>query len=252
MQKKIDLNYFLKPKSYFISHFLKKIPFIGQFFAKNAWHYPDWIDTPHNKSFVLDSDYQNAYARAVQAGGFDYNIPWRVHQAIWAASVGLHLSGDFVEVGTGNGFIMTAVLESIRNWSALSKQCFLYDVFNKPEKSGFGKIEYSKYYASDIDSVKSNFSEYKRVNVVQGDVRETLLQTCPEQISFLHIDLNNADSEVYCLLFLWEKMSQGAVILLDDYANLGLEDQYEAINNVFKSLNRTVLTTPSGQGIVIK
>jgi hypothetical protein len=41
-------------------------------------------------------------------------------------------------------------------------------------------------------------------------------------------------------------------VLLDDYAHVNAERQYEAINETAKDLGVTVLTLASGQGIIVK
>ena len=42
---------------------------------------PDFVTTPHNKSFILKSSFRRGYLIAVNNIGRDYRIPWRVHQA---------------------------------------------------------------------------------------------------------------------------------------------------------------------------
>lgn len=240
------LTYLLKS----IKKLLSKISF--GLIRADVWDYPDNIFTPHNVSFSTTSDFSDAYAAAVEVGEFDYKIPIRVHQAIWAAKSCLSVSGDFVEVGSGKGFVMTAVLSSIPDWQARGKQLFLFDLFEKPQASGAGLSKFEKFYSSNAEEVRSHFSKFRNVNVIQGDVRITLEQNKPSTIAFLHVDLNHADAEIYCLTILWEQITDGGIILFDDYANRGLEDQYRAVNEFMASKNQNVLTTASGQGIVIK
>lgn len=247
----MNSTYFAEPGSPATKYF-RRIPFLKQFV--NKWSPPDFIRTPYNTSFVESKKFSRAYQSAVEAGGFDYRIPWRVHQAIWASQHALHLESDFVELGTGKGFMMAAVLSYIGDWDNIDKQLWLYDMFQLSTVSGKGKIEHNRYYAESIDDVKNTFNNYNNVKFIQGDVMNTVVHQdiSPDKIAFLHVDLNDAKSEVYSLEHLWSKVSKGAVILLDDYANRGHENQYLAMNELFTDLGRYVLTTPSGQGIVIK
>jgi hypothetical protein len=184
--------------------------------------------------------------------GFDFRIPWRCHQAIWAARHGLNIEGDFVELGTGKGFIMQAVLGSIEDWNLCGKRLLLYDVFQKHERSGLGQRRHNKYYAESLESVQHSFQQWKNVVFVQGDVRESIIATRAEKISFLHVDLNDADTETDLLRQLWPSVSTGAVVIVDDYANRGEEWAYARHNELFRELGVDVLTTPSGQGLVVK
>jgi hypothetical protein len=212
---------------------------------------PDWVETPHNKSFILEPDFKLGYNLACKNIGEDYRIPWRVHQAIWAANHCLKIEGDFVELGTGKGFVMQSVLGSISNWNDTFKKLWLYDTFKKYSVTGKGKAIHDYYYTSNVDSVKENFSNWKNIKFVEGDILETIKDNKPEKISFLHVDLNDGNCEIQILKEILPLVSSGGIVLLDDYANKGEEEAYKIHNNFFSSRSLKILTTPSGQGVVI-
>ena len=64
--------------------------------------------------------------------------------------------------------------------------------------------------------------------------------------------MNHHKSEVYGLQALWGRIPRGGVILLDDYAFRSQEKQYRALNDMAKELRTVILSTPTGQGIIIK
>jgi hypothetical protein len=203
--------------------------------------------TVHHTPFD-EPRFRKAYARAVRASGWDYNIPWRVHQALWCAQVAQGTEGDFVELGTGRGFIMSALLED-----GLRRRVHLFDTFSADWMNGHGRSgEPSPYYARSFDEVRENFAEWPNALLHKGDLYERLPQTEIGSVAFLHVDLNNADAEEFGIRYLWPKMPKGAVMLLDDYAHKGFETQYERINLLTSELDFAVLTTPTGQGIVVK
>jgi hypothetical protein len=212
---------------------------------------PDWVETPHNKSFILEQDFQLGYNIACKNIGEDYRIPWRVHQAIWAAHHCLKIEGDFVELGTGKGFIMQSVLGSINNWNSNFKKLWVYDTFKKYNETRKGKAVHDHFYASDIESVKKNFSNWRNIKFIEGDILETIKETRPKKISFLHVDLNDCNTEIEILKIIFPLMSLGGIILLDDYANKGEEEAYKKHNIFFSNHFLKILTTPAGQGILI-
>ncbi|MGI8755006.1 MAG: hypothetical protein ACR2MB_03930, partial [Acidimicrobiales bacterium] len=71
----------------------------------------DGLWTSHAHDFIDDEDFQQAYRRAVRASGWDYDIRWRVHVALWAANTCSSLPGAFAECGTGRGFMASAICE---------------------------------------------------------------------------------------------------------------------------------------------
>ncbi len=107
-------------------------------------------------------------------------------------------------------------------------------------------------YALDIAAVRKNFEEWKNIKLIVGSIPETLSEINSRKIAFLHIDLNNSQPEVAALEFLWERLIPGAFVLLDDYANFGYQHQKIAIDSFANAKRLTVLSLPTGQGLVIK
>lgn len=239
-----DLQYFETRKN-----IIAKIA--SKFLHWNSIPSPDFVVTPHNKSFIEDPNFRRGYNQACQNIGKDYRIPWRVHQAIWAANHCKHISGDFVELGTGKGFIMQSVLASMSDWNMTGKSLWLYDIFQKGSDSGLGNAMYDEYYADNIEDVKKDFRVFENVNFVEGNILKSIKERCPDRISFLHVDLNNGDAEVEILDMIFAKISIGGIILLDDFANRGEEDAYMKHNSFFKKRGHTIMSTPSGQGLVV-
>ena len=116
-------------------------------------------------------------------------------------------------------------------------------------------------YAESFNKTKENFSQWLNVNLVQGKLPQSLIEknesnTAPvekiDKICFLHIDLNYPEGEAESLDLLWSKIVKGGIVLLDDYATYGFERSYNLMDLQAKKLNRLILTTASGQGIIIK
>ena len=200
----------------------------------------------------------NSFKRARKSRGYylkpSKDIPWRIHQHIWAGSHCIKLKGDFVECGTGRGVCMSALLKSLPNWQESGKKLWLFDTFSPLEINEEGERidRINKDYASSYSDTVKNFSEFSNVNVIKGLLPETLTKLTSNEIAFLHIDLNHAKPEVATLKELWSKITDGGIIILDDYAWLGREKQYIAMNKLAKELGFSILTTPTGQGIIIK
>jgi hypothetical protein len=208
-------------------------------------------------SFLNRSEFVSAYfrMRVASRAVVDPGLQWRVHQAMWCAANCMKIDGDFVECGTGKGLMMSAVLDSLPNWNTSVKRLLLFDTFSPfgiDPSSGKNSEEYGVRgtYASNIEEVAQNFSEWQRVELIQGFLPETLPQGKIEKIAFLHVDLNHAPAEVAVIRALWSNLQRGGVMLLDDYAQV--QEQNDAMNQLAKELSFEILTTASGQGIVVK
>lgn len=224
----------------------------------------DGLATLHSCDFMKDPDFEAAYKRGVLAAGRDYGWHWRVHIGLWAASVASDIKGDFIECGVNAGFMSSCIMHNL-DWNALDKTFYLLDTFSgidarfvTDKEIDEGILDKNKqlkecgFYVSGIEAVQANFQEWRRVEIIQGPIPETLDKVTSEKIAFLHIDLNCAPPEVAALEHFWDRLSKGAPILLDDYAYHGYHHQKNAMDKLAKRLGVRIASLPSGQGLLIK
>ena len=217
--------------------------FVKKAFAKAGYHvsraFPryeqDGLVTVHNDHFRRVPSFQTAYDRGIEAGhGVDPRFEWRVHVALWAAKASLRARGDFVECGVNAGFISSAIMHGL-NWNQLNRKYFLIDAWSGPQINQYNKaeVELGKLrlaedamaagsFVTDLDRIRRNFSEWPNAVVVQGVVPDVLPRVPAAEVAFLHIDMNCAFPEQAALHYFWERLSPGAMVLLDDYAILRL------------------------------
>jgi hypothetical protein len=174
--------------------------------------------------------------------GEDYRWLWRVHVGLWAAASARHVDGDFIECGVNRGFLSSAIMEYL-DWDQLGKTFYLLDTFagldprfvTDAERES-GSVETSQqrlhdgFYVSGVDSVRANFAQWRNQRIVVGAIPETLDQVDARAVAFMHIDMNCAPPEVAALRHFWPRLSPGAVVLLDDYAYRGYEEQRLAMD----------------------
>lgn len=221
--------------------------------------YQDNLVTSTNCGFHESETFRRAYGRSLKAASWDYGIEWRTHVFLWAAQNTLHLGrkgGAYVELGTGRGWMFSAFLE-IAPWRELPCNLWLFDSFKSEivdKDSGAQVIDkgVNRCYAETFEATKANFSEWPRVRLVMGWLPETLQQFTDSKIAFLHVDLNHHIAEVASVRILWDRLMPNGIMLLDDYAAFGSEQQYDAMNQLATELDFLILTLPTGQGLVIK
>ena len=224
----------------------------------------DGLTSVHNHDFMADSSFISAYQRGVSAAGVDYNWHWRVHIGLWAARTSVCLDGDFIECGTNAGFMSSSIMYDLK-WDETGKHFYLLDTFRgldpkycSEQEIKEGILEKNKelkdsgFYIQSVEGVKKNFSEWENHTIIEGAIPETLEKIKADKVSFLHIDLNCAPPEVAVLDFLWGKLVAGAIVLLDDYAYSGYHNQKYAMDDYACSRNVSIVSLPTGQGLLIK
>ena len=79
---------------------------------------------------------------------------------------------------------------------------------------------------------------------------DTLLDTAP--VAFLHVDLNYAAAEEAAVRHFWPRLSRHAVMVFDDYDHPLYPAERQAARRLAHELGFSVLSVPTGQGIVIR
>ena len=232
-------------------------------------HYnQDSLCTRHNHAFMEDPLFASSYQRAVEAcdpehilikGGPSHQIHWRVHVATWVASLAITLDGDFVECGVDRGIFSTAIMEYL-NWNSRNKHFFLFDTYNgietaylNEEEIKQNRAEFSDTYFYDCyEQTKRNFQTYERIHMIKGAVPDTLGEVEIGRVAYLSIDMNNAYPEIAAANHFWNKLVTGGLILLDDYAYIGYEEQKKAFDKFAQEKRVRILSLPTGQGLIVK
>jgi len=239
---------------------------LGYIRFDTARHYAeDGLFSVHNAEFRRAPQFQAAYARGMQASwGVDPGFAWRVHVALWAAGTAMRTTGDFVECGVNAGFLSSAIMQHL-NWAGVPRRFYLIDTFAgpvveqfSPEELKLGKADLTKEllsrgaYVTDLERVRANFAEWPNAVVVQGSVPEVLATLEIPRVAFLHIDLNCAYPECAAVTHFWPRLSPGAVVLLDDYANHEHRYQKQAMDATVRGLKSEVVSLPTGQGLIVR
>jgi len=210
-----------------------------------------------------DVSFTEAYATARAATNWTHpgEIHFRAYVACWAAQHALALDGDLVECGVGHGIYSKTVCRYLEFGAYSNKNFYLYDTFQgvpverlpdreRDKITAYNAVHYSEDLLSEA---QRGFAAYPNVRIVQGIVPDTLHQLAPDKVAYLSIDMNNATAEMGAIEFFWDRLVSGAVVLLDDYA-YGTEflDQKLAWDSFTSKRGYSVLTLPTGQGLVLK
>ena len=211
------------------------------FFADNLFTFEKTI------SFLTDLAFMEPF-NAAEPERQDRAIIWRKYILYWATRRAMTIPGDLVETGCYRGFTADFLTRAF-DLPAAGKQFWNYDMFETPEGVLHAMPEHS---ASLHEKVVARFADRPYVRVVKGFLPQSLALGCPERISLLHIDLNSKDAELGVLDALFDKVSPGGAIVLDDFGWSAYYEQHAAHKAWFAEKNLMVLDLPTGQGLVIK
>lgn len=197
---------------------------------------------------LFDHDFMEAFRSVIADENYvGQGIIWRLYTLAWAARSCLRRDGDFVECGVSTGTSSKIMCEYLR-FEMVPKRLFLVDVFGQHEK-----LDTAAYFGekrSVLDEVHRRFGAYPNAMVTPGYIPDVLDELDLDQISFLHIDLNNVEAEIAALDRLFELVVPGGLILLNGYGDFAAQKSSQ--DAWMEMRGYAVLELPTGQGLVVK
>ncbi len=219
------------------------------------------IVTKRNLSFLNEGEFASAWRDCETShGGKLPSIHFRAKAAIDAAKQALLTDGLFVECGVNTGILSYVVCRAL-DFGSLPRRFFLFDTYEGIPLEGLSGIDLEKgekknnrgkRYPDCYEETKARFAPFKNVELVRGVLPATLDVLPDEKIAYLSVDLNSATYEMQVMERLWPRLSDRAVVLIDDYGFAGMEQQYAAWSDFAKGVGRPIFLSPSGQGMMFK
>jgi len=218
----------------------KFVPFLDDAKFDHAWRETTAMNDPHWEGKTPD-------------------IRWRCHVCAWAATCGSRLEGDFAEFGVNTGILSSMILKTT-DVSAFGKKFFLFDTFegipedmaSEKELAHTRELNKRYYPTSILEETKAVFAPFENVEFIVGRLPETIKGSGIKKIAYASIDLNSVAAEMAVIEEIWDMMTPGAMIVLDDYGFAGHEEQNQAWNAFAAANGRMILAVPTGQGILMR
>jgi hypothetical protein len=224
-----------------------------------ATYKTDGLITSNNCDFITEKRFAEAYAKAAATSPWEgFSLQWRTYIVCWMAEHVKKLNGDFVECGVNTGAYAAAII-SYTGLQNTSKKFYLLDTFRgldpdqiTEEEKKAGIHGYLHAYKDVYEQVVRTFSPYPNVHIIKGRVPDTLPQCSATEICYLSIDMNCVAPEIAALEYFWDKLVDGAVVMLDDYGFPAHINQKKAFDAFAASKAHHILVLPTGQGIIFK
>ncbi len=201
-----------------------------------------------NNSALEDQPFRKAWTENLQNPA-DEAIVWRRYILACAAYHCLHIPGDFVECGVYVGTGIKTVMDYLGG-PEFPKTFWGYDTFDYNPVAGHA---FEGQQEGFYEKVQERFKDYPQVRLVKGLLPDSFQGHEPDTVAFLHIDLNNVQGEVAVLEHLFDRVSPGGIIILDDYEWSGVyRPQKQAEDQWFDRRKYRIFPLPTGQGVVLK
>ena len=187
-------------------------------------------------------------------------LKWRHYFVYWSAlSAAKATKGNLknlVEMGTCDGLTAYFAITAMNNLGVEYK-FFMYDAWEAMKGDDLFESEKSKsgmYSYLDLDTTISNLKDFSTSTVFnKGYIPDSFNNSVnPNELIWLHIDLNAAAPSLASLEFFYEKMLPGGIFLFDDYASHDHAETKRVVDAFFHLKNVNLIQLPTGQSLVFK
>ena len=185
---------------------------------------------------------------------------WKNHIYCSFFQNGLNIEGDLIECGVYRGFSSAVACHYLNFEKYKNKKLYLFDTWDGIPEDQLDSIrkQYpamnNKYKGEEnLNIVEERFKQFNNVVKIKGKVPDSLKSiNLPNKISFLHLDLNTHIGEIGALEYVFSKLVQGAVCLLDDFGDTMGKEQMIHEKKWFEEKKCNICELPTGQAFVIK
>ncbi len=204
-------------------------------------------------SFLDDPEFQKCMENHVFGAPYT-GMLWRMHILVWAIEQTIGLQGDIAEFGTFRGFKFKFLLDYFSDRLS-EKNIYLFDTlvgFDPNQCDGSPNVASELHKVGLYDFVNQQFSSHNNVHIVKGVAPQSLDHVDIATFSMIHVDMNSWQAEIGTLERIWDKITPGGIIVLDDYGFSQHKAQLDKEKPWFADKGCPVLELPTGQGLVIK
>jgi len=151
----------------------------------------------------------------------------------------LNIPGDIVELGCFKGSTAIMMQKTLDQYKS-KKEIYLYDAFmGLPKKQKEDGDTYFKegFCKTTKEDLIKNYKKFKvKVPYIhEGWFNDTLPTQLPDKICFVHLDVDFYSSTIEGLKYIYPKLSNGAIVVIDDYCDPKIHNVHNVLPGVKKA-----------------
>ena len=175
---------------------------------------------------------------------------WMVPQLLRLVA---NVPGDTAECGVFTGGMSYLILKA-NEASGVKRTHYLFDSFeglSAPSKEDGDYWKIGDLTAGEA-IVKKNLADCRDFVLMRGWIPKRFAEVADARFSFVHIDVDLYEPTRDSLAFFLPRMSEGGIIVVDDYGFSTCPGATRACEEVLKDASEKMLALPDGGGFIIK
>jgi hypothetical protein len=207
-----------------------------------SWPYLDWWSDPHFNSYL---------ERFGERQHFNTDRRFMLYQLMRLID---DVPGDTVECGTFEGagsYLMLLMNNASRKHE---RWHHVFDSFEglSPPESLDGEHWSKGDLSASLESVERNLSVSNRFSLYKGWIPARFSEVEDKRFAFVHIDVDLHQPTLDSIQFFYPKMSDGGIILCDDYGSSLCPGATRAMDEYLADKPEKMIYMSCGSGFMIK
>lgn len=193
----------------------------------------------------------NAYmARFGEERGQNWDRRWLMHQLLRLVA---DVPGNTAECGVFRGAGSYLILKA-NEMARSPRHHFMFDSFEG--MSAPGRRDGSYWQPGDMSAsetvVRGQLEGCRDFTLLKGWIPKRFAEVADHKFAFVHVDVDLYEPTRDSMQFFYPRMSQGGIILLDDYGFTTCPGATRAAREVLSGQAEQVVMLPDGGGFLIK
>ena len=198
-----------------------------------------------------DEKFNGFLTRFDELTRFNTDRRWVIHQFTRMVD---SVPGDTAECGVFYGAGSYIILKANEMCSAHERMHFMFDSYEG--LSAPVGVDGDYWKAADLSvgeaQVMLELADCKNFTLMKGWIPSRFGEVADRKFSFVHIDVDLYEPTRDSMAFFYERMSDGGIIIVDDYGFTSCPGATRAVDEVLDGRPEKMMALPDGGGFIIK